>query len=216
MGWNKKRLTPPIQGDETWNIMKKLILLTFAGLLCSAFPASADVLIYKHKISTTTTGVGSTARISHSGYTVFDPEAADEITQVLVNTKTKQFWLYEPYGITVDVAEGSSGRKYTFMIQSDSWEDTNDLAHVDIGTAKGVNSVMNIGGTSLWNIPKTFAWKGSATYPSQSGNVILEESTGSWSLDQKLSISANTAGDDLEDAVDRVRQTLIALGYTEI
>lgn len=196
--------------------MKKLTLLTLAGIFCATFHLSADVLIYKHKISTTTTGVGVTGRISYSGYTVFDPEAADELTQVFVNTKTKQFWVFEPFGLTVDVVEGAAGRKYTFLIQSDSWLDTNDLAHVDIGTAKGMNSINDVGGTTLWNIPKTFAWKGSATYPSQSGNTILEESTGSWSLDKKLSTSANTAGDNLDAAIDRVRQTLIASGYTEI
>lgn len=192
--------------------MKTFLLLLVAAV---AFQANADVLMYKHRISTTASGAGVVARYSYTGYTIFDPEEPAWITQVVVNARTKQFWLNEPQGFTIEQVESPKLRTSTVLIQADSWMDIEGYFHTDTGTAKGLNSTNNVGGATLYYVPKSLSWRGSSTYPSLSGKTILEEATGTFSLDTKLSTTANTAGDDVDAAVDRVRQSLLSLGYTE-
>jgi len=196
----------------------KILLATLLAALCLS--SSADVLIYKQKVSYTITGAGSSSKASLAGYVILDPGQADAITLVNMDAKTKSFWVEYYYEDTdLNIVEGSLGKRFTVWTRTDWWFDTADNSHTTMVTLKGQNSPVlgpKIGTVTTWNVPIKATAVGTFIYPSDSGKPIMEESKGSMALDLKTTKAANFAGDDAGGAEDRVIQMLRAQGYTEI
>lgn len=195
----------------------KTLLSTLLAALC--LDAGAGVLIYKQRVSYTINGGGSTSRVSLSGYVIIDPEAANLVTLIQVNPKTKVFWMEWPDRVTIDYVEGTGGRQQAVWTRTDTWFDGDNNSNIIIDTVKGVatpQAGLTLGTVTNWNIPRSAKSMGTYIYPSNSGKPIMEESVGSMGLDVKTTKAVNLAGADTYDAEDRVRILLQSQGYTEI
>jgi len=192
--------------------MKAILSLLLAALACSA---SADVLIYKLKLSHTETGGGYSFKYSNAGYVVLDPDTG-ETWRLVTSPKAKTYYFVEFEDLQIDELEGPLGKEYNVATHNEEWLDVNDVNHVEHATIKGakVHNV-NVGATSLYYVPKSFTWIGREFGSYTTGETYLDEISGSLSLDVKSSTTSNLAGDDVFDALYRLESLLIAQGYIE-
>src|SRR5262249_46368039 len=161
------------------------------------------VLVYKNKVTGTDTGDGYTTKLADVGYTIINPEEADLPAMIIAFSKSKTFYVWEMADCTLN---GLSARKsasasapvfdFTIISQASSWSDTNNFYGSDIGQLKGINfDAVDVGTTNLWNIPKTFSWVGKSIFPDSNGQPILEETSGTTTLDIVQTKYCNSFGD---------------------
>src|SRR5262245_11590832 len=173
----------------------KTLSLALLSLFAFTLATPADVLVYKNRISGTDTGGGITAKFNDSGYTIIDPQAANQPVMVIAFSKSKTFYVFELFDCQLDLLTGSKGSKlvdYTAISQASLWQDGNGFLGYDIGTLKGVEASLSVGTTNLWSVPKTFSWIGRSVFPNANGDAVLEESSGTLNLDMKWSTTANS------------------------
>ena len=197
----------------------KTLTLALLTLFAITLTTPADVLVYKNRISGTDTGGGQTSKFTDSGYTIIDPLAANQPVMLIAFSKSKTFYVFDMFDCQLNLLTGRKGSKlvdYTAISQASLWEDTSGFQGYDIGTLKGVESTFSVGTTNLWSVPKTFSWVGRSLFPNANGDPILEETSGSLTVDMKWSTTANSFGDTRDAALDRMKNYLISLGYTEL
>jgi hypothetical protein len=186
------------------------------GLLLLTVHAAADVLIYKNKITATRTGDGVTEKTPVTGYTIIDPEAASIPIMVWANPRTKTFRYVFLFDTQADALTGAKAAELTVISQARTWDDSG-FSRVDIVTMKGVNvPPMDIGTFTQWTIPKTMSWIGRSILPGNNDSTILEESTGTLTIDLNLCRLSNGFLDNPQAAATRLGQSLIAQGYTQL
>src|SRR5215831_14737873 len=194
------------------------------GLLVPASIATADVLVYKNKITGTDTGGGFKSKLTDVGYTILNPEEADVPAMIIAFPNTKTFYVWEMADCTLnDLSAPKPNAKknapladYTVISQASLWSDTNNFAGSDIGQLKGMNAdAVDVGTTNLWNIPKTFSWVGKSIFPDSNGQPILEETSGTTTLDIVQTKYCNSFGDDRDAAINRMKAYLVSIGFTE-
>src|ERR1041385_5748824 len=192
--------------------MKPFVAILVA-LLCSGPLSPAAVFIYKNKIKYTATGGGGTEKLAATGWTVIS--YAGGVSQVLAFPAQKKFAIVPMQSIEFGQVDAGAGKQYTYFIQLDQWTDGDGNVHIDTGGAKGLNVSMSVNGTTQ-SIPKTYAWSGRSRYPASSaGEPKFEESSGTLVFDKTETATSNSAGDDLNAAVERLAGELLASGYVD-
>jgi len=189
----------------------------FATLLLAVgtLTSSADVLIYKLKLTTTETGGGFSSKYSNGGYFVLDAESG-EVWRIVTDPRAKTFYYEDFSSATIDEVTGAAGKEYNVVTQHDSWTDTAGFERIQHATIKGAKvRNVDIGATTLYSIPKSFTWIGRELGSYTTGDAFLAEITGSLSLDLKSSKISNLADDDINAALDRLASLLITQGYTQ-
>lgn len=178
----------------------KVISILLLGLLCAANVATADVLVYKVKITATVTGNGSTSTTPLSGAVVLDANTS-AFAEIFANAKSKEFFVRVPTNITVATINGGL-KSYTVIEQS---------ANGNGGfEAKGQNATLNAG-TANYSAPKTFQETGFDLNGSQ-----LEEEKGTLTFDTKTTATQNGIDGNFSAVLSRLTQALIDAGYTQV
>jgi hypothetical protein len=197
--------------------MKKLLLL-LSIVAAFALQAPAEIAVYKLKLKSTLSGSGRVVKNSLAGYFIHDVDTAEVAFIITQKVNLKNVFNVQ----TIDnhsINQINIGplKSLSVVSQSDVFLDNDGNEHTDTFTMKGANVTVNIGATNLWNIPRTMTWTGRSTYPDSTPfpDAILEETTGALGIDLKTSVILNTAHDDIDQATEYLRQSLITLGYEE-
>src|SRR5262245_10530438 len=173
----------------------KTLSLALLSLFAFTLATPADVLVYKNRISGTDTGGGLTSKFTDSGYTIIDPESANQPVMLIAFSKSKTFYVFDMFDCQLNLLTGSKGSKlvdYTAITQASLWEDAGGIQGYDTGTLKGVESTFSVGTSNLWSVPKTFSWVGRSVFPNANGDAILEETSGTLNIDMRWSTTCNS------------------------
>lgn len=176
------------------------VISILLGLLFAANIATADVLIYKVKISATVTGSGSTSVTPLTGSVVLDPNTSD-FAEIFISAKSKTFFVRIPTNAALSQVNGGV-KNYTVIVQP-----AKGMGGFE---AKGANAVVNAG-TANYSAPKTFQESGFDLNGSQ-----LEEEKGTLTFDTKTTATQNGIDGNFSSTVERLRQALISSGNTEV
>jgi hypothetical protein len=189
--------------------MKSLITTLFVFLcLC----AQAQVAIYKYAETGTVTGDFQTFRVLYSGYVILDLQTGG-LSGVQTFASDKQ---YTDLDLSTLALSQIHSKTSHYSVFHDAYSGTNNVGDpiVIFSWFKGLNSSVDVGDVSRWQIPRTLQISERWVYW-QDGEQQFEEDTGALTIDLKNSMNSNKAGDDAAAAVDRIKVYLQGKGYTE-
>ena len=174
-----------------------------------------NILVYKYagiqKIITS----GLALLYAYAGQMFFIP---DNTNGVFVGWATikgkKQYWvnpLPEYLWITIS---GVSNQSFTVLGQAGQGIDTNGYPNIWADLHKGQNTVLTIGKKKYFSFPNTFASDATHVYPdSQTGNLVLSESSSIYTFVPQSTQTANNTGQTLADLVNSLTKSLASQGY---
>lgn len=191
--------------------MKTLIAILITTGLCTI--CNAQVALYKNKIKGTVTGAGGSQKYTTIGYTIVDL-ANGGYTRVNGYPSKKLEVIYPDFYI-MDNGTGKGGKGFMVIQEGASYVDDLNRDVIDSVYMKGSHAVVDVGAASKYQMVKTYTVTGRTTYYSGSGDLLSEESSGTCTLDLKLTKELNQAGTDYDAAITRAVQLLKDQGYTE-
>src|ERR1039458_7934940 len=174
-----------------------------------------NILVYKYagiqKIITS----GLALSYAYAGQMFFIP---DNTNGVFVGWATikgkKQYWvnpLPEYLWITIS---GVSNQSFTVLGQAGQGIYTNGYPNILADLHKGPNTVLTIGKKKYFSFPNTFASDATHVYPdSQTGNLVLSESSSIYTFVPQSTQTANNTGQTLADLVNSLTKSLASQGY---
>jgi hypothetical protein len=189
--------------------MKNLLTVLAASLCLSV---SAQVAIYKYAESGTVTGDFQTFRVLYSGYVILDLQSG-ELSGIQTFTTSKEYTDLDVNTLVLSQVHSKTGH---YSLFHDAFSGTNDVGDpiVIFSWFKGLNSSVDVGDTSRWQIPRTMQISERWVYW-QDGEQQFEEDSGTLTIDSKNSLISNKAGDDAAAAAERIKALLRSKGYTE-
>jgi hypothetical protein len=191
--------------------MKKLTLLL--SLLAGVLNSNAEVFVYKHTITGTDMGKGFTQKIAYSGFTVSDDFG--DFIQLLVDVKTKKFWVWYLPDIALQYVNGANASESVFVINESLFTDVNGYEFRDYACINGVIADVPVNGT-IWSVPKSATWVGFSQWFDADGDAYSEKTSGKLTLDLKATGTSNSFGDEIDAAINRLKQGLLLKGYSEL
>lgn len=174
------------------------------GLIACVHISTADVLIYKIKVSGSEIGGGTITKSAVGGYFVIDADTGD-IAEIGTVPAQGRFHVNYPTNFVLIQASGGLTKKYTAF----------SVATANFGTlnGQGLNTALKTGTVTAWTAPKVF--QVTATSIDDSANTI-DQGKGTFIYDQVDTINANTIDfGDLTDTVNALVQVLLNAGFTE-
>lgn len=189
--------------------MKNLLLTVLAASLCLS--VSAQVAIYKYAERGTVTGDFQTFRVLYSGYVILDLQSG-ELSGVQTLPSTKQYLDLPLDTLVLSQMHSKTGQ---YSVFHDAFSGTNDVGDpvVIFSWFKGLNSSVDVGDVTKWQIPRTLQISERWVYW-QDGEQQFEEDSGTLTIDVKNSMISNEAGDHAAAAADRIKTYLQSKGYT--
>jgi hypothetical protein len=184
-----------------------LIALSLSLCLC----ARGQVAIYKYTETGTVTGNFQTYRALYTGYVILDLKTGG-LSGIQTFPSSLQ---YADYDFSTLIFAQVSSRTGLYSLFHDAYSGTNSTGNpiVIFSWFKGLNSSVDVGDVTRWQIPRTLQMSERWVYW-QNNEEQFEEDTGIMVLDFKDSIISNHAGDDAIAAADRIKAFLQSRGYT--
>lgn len=190
----------------------KTILFLFAAFF--GLPAlQAELVIYKHNISITRTGGGATTKSKTTGWTLLDSINAPEtnaLAIVAVDDVRRTFIVEKPVttnDFEIQSLDAGTAKTYTVLaIYGGGFRGM---------TIKGLNrAIRTTSGTNT--TPRTASVSGSDVFRfSEDGPPIFDEYKGNATFDLPRTQAAKTETLDMDQSIQKIREFLIAKGYTE-
>jgi hypothetical protein len=190
--------------------MKTLLaVLSFSFCLC----AQSQVAIYKYNEFGTVTGDFQSFRVLYTGYVILDLQSG-ALSGIQVFPNSRQ---YADLDLSTLIMGQIHSRFGNYSLFHDAYSGTNNAGNpiVIFSWFKGINSRLDVGDTTFWQIPRTLQMTERWVYWTDSGEEQFEEDSGTMFLDFRSSAISNQAGDDALAAADRLRSYLQSRGYTE-
>jgi hypothetical protein len=185
-----------------------LIALSLSLCLC----AQGQVAIYKYNETGNVTGSFQTFRVLYTGYVILDLQTG-QLSGVQTFPSSQQYAALDLSTLILGQMHSRSGQ---YSLFHDAYSGTNDVGNpiVIFSWFKGLNSSVDVGDVTRWQIPRTVQMTERWVYW-QDNEEQFEEDSGILALDFKDSIKSNQAGDDASAAADRIKAYLQSRGYTE-
>lgn len=185
-------------------------LLAALILSCSLY-VQGQVAIYKYVETGTVTGNFQTFRVVYTGYVILDLQTGG-LSGVQMFPGTKQYKDLDLSFLILGHVHSKTGQ---YSVFTDAYTGTNDMGNtiVIVSWFKGLNSSVDVGDTSRWQIPRTLKITERWVYW-QDQEQQIEEDSGTLTIDSKNSANSNRAGDDAIGASDRIKSYLQSLGYS--
>jgi hypothetical protein len=180
----------------------------FFLLLCIGFAhcANAAILFYKQSLAVTIMGAGRVMTRNSTGFTLIDSLTGD-VVFVSADVKSKRFKVEQPTHKLTSVQFSTAAARTVLQIQSGAGEGLN---------AKGVNNWLNVGGSQPVTSPTIFVVGGCDAYvPSGLPDAYCFEYRGAIIYDKTDTVDATHNGLTLAGGTDKVRQLLVARGFSE-
>ena len=189
--------------------MKNLLAaLSLSLCLC----AQGQVAIYKYTETGTVTGSSQSFRVLYTGYIILDLQSGG-LSGIQLFPSSKQ---YANLDLSTLILGQIHSRVGQYSLFHDAYSGTNDVGNpiVIFSWFKGINSSVDVGDVTRWQIPRTLQMTERWVY--WDGNEEqFEEDSGTIIIDLKDSSISNHAGDDAIAASDRLKIYLQSKGYTE-
>jgi hypothetical protein len=174
-----------------------------------------NILVYKYagiqKIITS----GLALSYAYAGQMFFIP---DNTNGVFVGWATikgkKQYWVNPLPDYLWITISGVSNQSFTVLGQAGQGIDTNGYPNIWADLHKGQNTVLTIGKKKYFSFPNTFASDATHVYlDSQTGNLVLSESSSIYTFVPQSTQTANNTGQTLADLVNSLTKSLASQGY---
>ena|SRR6266496_4928183 len=188
----------------------KTLLAALSLSLCLC--AQGQVAIYKYTETGTVTGDFQSFRVLYTGYIILDLQTG-ALSGIQILPSSRQ---YTDLDLSTLILGTIHSRSFNYSLFHDAFTGTNSDGNpiVIFSWFKGVNSRMDIGDTTPWQIPRTLSMTERWVYW-QDDEEQFEEDSGFMVLDFTRSIISNQAVDDASAAADRLKSFLQSRGYTE-
>jgi hypothetical protein len=160
------------------------------------------------------TGDFQTYRVLYTGYVILDLNTGG-LSGIQTFPSSKQ---YADLDLSTLLLAQVNTRSAQYSLFHDAYSGTNSAGNpiVIFSWYKGLNSSVDVGDVTRWQIPRTLQMTERWVYWTQDETQEqFEEDTGALILDSKDSIISNHAGDDAIAAADRLKAYLQSRGYTE-
>lgn len=201
------KIAPPKSNDSRNPVMKTILSTLILAL--AAFPASADVLIYRSTERFQLAGDGQEVAISYKGYWIIDL-ATTNVTSIHWSSYRGQKWseivrLQYPLLFKVD----GKNRSFSFLTEAATSQDQLASSSVFI---KGQNQTVTIGTGRTGLHPRTMSGKLQQVAPGSQSHES-HENTLSFSYAQSMTATNNDAGNSVQTILNRIVGQLEATGY---
>jgi hypothetical protein len=179
-------------------------LLIAALTLLAVAQSHAQIVVYKLKLTVTSTGNHLTTKSSETGYFIVDFSTSD--SAFIEASANKHFSIFEPDFADYDFGpiDGAKG--------SHQWQFTLNEQYGSVSML-GKTVTINLGGTNNYALPKTMTFSGSVVTLDDNDVRTLAQFKGTLALDTVNTTSANQSGDVLSDTEDRITTFLQHSGY---
>lgn len=191
--------------------MKTILFLIAA--FCFLSPVQADILIYKQNIGITRTGGGDISKSKTTGWTLLDPINAPETNAMAI--------------VAVDAA------LRTFIVEKPGSTNDFEIQTLNAGTAKTYTVLALYGGgfrgmtmkgldrlirhsSGTVTAPRSLAVRGSDIFQfATDGPLYFDEYKGTATFDVVNSQIAKAENLDMDGAIQKLREILVAKGFVE-
>jgi Concanavalin A-like lectin/glucanases superfamily len=206
-------LHPNQSGSYAATITTPYGTITSSGAIVTVI--ARNILVYKYSGAEKITTAGQTFAYSYSGQMFFIP---DNTNGTFVGWGTikgqKQCWVNPLSDYLLITIPGASNQTFTVLGQAGQGIDTNGCPHIWSYLHKGKNTPLTIGQKMYFSFPNTFAADATHVYPdSQTGNMVLSESSSTYTFVPQSTQTANNTGQTMTDLVNALTQSLASQGY---
>jgi hypothetical protein len=185
----------------------KIILSALTLTLLLSFTAPAQILVYKAKINITQDGNGLTKRGPVTSYILVDPLVAGNLALLNYDAKARKFQVRNYNDFSFSRPTGTNGKLFTVYNQVSSDLDEAGYKKLDSTLFKGaIVRGVDIGDMAgTWSVAKTMQASMTSTFRDSSGNWIVQQGTGTITLDLSNTRLFTMAKYDLPTAVNMLR-----------
>ena len=194
--------------------MKKALFAIVILLIAFSMSIQADVLIYKLKVTSRTTGAGTSIPLAAGGFVVIDLQTFDVSFLLTRKVPIKRFFEYSLEGVHLDFPTTVTKNFSVISQAQDYGRDEDGFLTSDTVFLKGTDTALDIGIGSLQQWPKSFSGVGRSIYR-RGDSTVIEETAIRLTFDKANTFTSNVAHDDLTNALNRLKEGLKAQGYVE-
>jgi len=206
-------LHPNQSGSYAVTITTPYGTITSSGAIVTVI--ARNILVYKYSGAEKITTAGQTFSYGYSGQMFFTPDNTNGTFVGWGTIKGKnQCWVNPLSDYLLITIPGASNQTFTVLGQAGQGIDTNGCPHIWSYLHKGKNTPLTIGQKIYFSFPNTFAADATHVYPdSQTGNMVLSESSSTYTFVPQSTQTANNTGQTMTDLVNALTQSLAKQGY---
>ena len=176
--------------------------ITSSGAIVTVM--ARNILVYKYSGAEKIIMAGQAFSYGYSGQMFFFP---DSTNGTFVGWDTikgiKQYWVNPLSDYLLIAIPGASNQTFTVLGRAGQGFDTNGCPHIWSYLHKGKNTPLTIGQQMYFSFPNTFAADATHVYPdSQTGNMVLSESSSTYTFVPQSTQTANNTGQTMTDLVN--------------
>jgi hypothetical protein len=174
-----------------------------------------NILVYKYSGAEKITTAGQAFAYGYSGQMFFIPDSTNGTFVGWGTIKgKKQYWVNPLSDYLLITIPGASNQIFTVLGRAGQGIDTNGYPHIWSYLHKGKNTPLTIGQKMYFSFPNTFAADATHVYPdSQTGNMVLSESSSIYTFVPQSTQTANNTGQTMTDLVNALTRSLASQGY---
>ena len=174
-----------------------------------------NILVYKYSGAEKITTAGQALAYVYSGQMFFVPDSTNGtfVGWGTINHK-KQYWVNPLLDYLLITIPGASNQTFTVLGRAGQGIDADGHPHIWSYLHKGKNTSLTIGKKKYFSFPNNFSCDATHVHPdSQTGNMILSESSSIYTFVPQSTQTANNAGQTMTDLVNALTRSLASQGY---
>ncbi len=174
-----------------------------------------NILVYKYSGTEKITTSGQAFSYAYSGQMFFIPDSTNGTFVGWGTIKgKKQYWVNSLSDYLLITIPGATNQTFTILGRAGQGIDADGFPHLWSYLHKGQNTQLTIGSQQYFSFPNTFKGEATHVYPdSQTGNMILSESSSTYNFTSQNTQNVNNNGQTLNDLVNALTNTLAGQGY---
>jgi hypothetical protein len=206
-------LHPNQSGSYAATITTPYGTITSSGAIVTVM--TRNILVYKYSGAEKITTASQAFSYGYSGQMFFFPDSTNGTFVGWGTIKgIKQYWVNPLSDYLLIAIPGASNQTFTVLGRAGQGFDTNGCPHIWSYLHKGKNTPLTIGQKMYFSFPNTFAADATHVYPdSQTGNMVLSESSSTYTFVPQSTQTANNTGQTMTDLVNALTQSLASQGY---
>jgi len=206
-------LHPNQSGGYAATITTPYGTITSSGAIVTVM--ARNILVYRYSGAEKITTAGQAFAYGYSGQMFFIPDSTNGTFVGWGTIKgKKQYWVNPLSDYLLITIPGASNQTFTVLGRAGQGIDTNGCLHIWSYLHKGKNTPLTIGQQMYFSFPNTFAADATHVYPdSQTGNMVLSESSSTYTFVPQSTQTANNTGQTMTDLVNALTQSLANQGY---
>ncbi len=174
------------------------------------------VLIYRYTGTQRLTTAGQATKYNYAGEFIYLPDATNGTFVGWGNLGGKKWYWTSPFtNYLVATIRGARGQTFTLLGNAGQTVDENGRPHIWSYLHQGLNQSLSISRDARFIFPPTLSAATTHLYPNPTtGELILSETTSTFTYQESATKSANNTGQTMADLVNGLIKSLTRQGYT--